>query len=402
VPAVRPQLPIVLGTLRDRLRRAGYTPEALQQLLKITWPDDIGALNHTPALERLHDDHGAAALLVTLFFLEAAQPYRRVAKVLARATCDALCRVGLLQRRGDVLTARLRIDPVGEQYLLGDRRFRSFDPAALRLGGRDPVYPPSSDSLMLRDAVAAPVATPAGAQVLDLCTGSGVQALQQAAAARSLIAVDINPRAVALARCNAQLNGVDHLDVRLGDGYAPVRGAQFDLIIANPPFVASPYAKAASYHAGGATGDSILRRIIAGFDRHLRPGARAFAISHVALRAGETLADIAAGWFRGFRGRALVLIVEVGSPVDLAAAQALFALDRGLAAYAAEVQRWLTYLRRHRIREVAAVIVVAEQRAPRGVEVVDAQSRVLPLPLTAPPARRITDWLGGTGSAARR
>jgi hypothetical protein len=112
------------------------------------------------------------------------------------------------------------------------------------------------------------------------------------------------------------------------------------------------------------------------------------------LRAGETLADVAAGWFRGFAGRALVLIVEIGSPVDLAAAQALFALDRGLAAYAAEIRRWLAYLHRHRIREVAAILVAAERREPRGVEVVDAQSRVLPLPLTAPPARRIADWLG--------
>ena len=138
--------------------------------------------------------------------------------------------------------------------------------------------------------------------------------------------------------------------------YAPVRGAQFDLITANPPFVASPYAQGPSYHAGGATGDRVLRRIIAGFGRHLRPGGRAFAVSHVTLRTDETLADIAADWFRGFPGRALVVIVEIGSPVDLAAAQALFALDRGLAAYAAEVQRWLAYLRRHRAREVAAIL----------------------------------------------
>jgi len=221
-----------------------------------------------------------------------------------------------------------------------------------------------------------------------------VQALQQAGAAQSLVATDINPRAVALARHNAQLNDIDGFDVRLGDGYAPVRGRSFDLIIANPPFVASPYATGPSYHAGGATGDRVLRRIIAGFDRHLRPGGRAFAISHVTLRAGETVADVAAGWFRGFTGRAVVCIVEVGSPVDLAAAQALFALERGLAAYAAEVQRWLAYLRRHRVHEVAAILVAAERRTPRALEVIDAQSRVLPLPLTAPPARRIAEWLG--------
>jgi methylase of polypeptide subunit release factors len=384
----------VLRQLSDHLRSAGYTPEALQRLLAITYPDDVGPLNHTPAIERLHDERSAVATLIKLFFLEAAQAYREVAKTLTRTGCDALLRAGVLQRRGDTLIARLRIDAVGEQYLLGDRRFRRYDRAALRLGGHDPVYPPSSDSLMLRDAVVAPAA----GRVLDLCTGSGVQALQHAAAARSLVAVDINPRAVALARCNAELNAIDTFDVRLGDAYAPVRNEQFDLIIANPPFVASPYAKGPSYHAGGATGDGILRRIIAGFGRHLRAGGRAFAISHVALRANETIADVAAGWFDNFTGRALVLIIEVGSPVDLAAAQSLFALDRGLAAYATEVRRWLAYLRRQRIREVAAVLVVAEQGERRGVDVIDAQPRVLPLPLTAPPPRRIAEWLSGRGA----
>jgi len=276
----------LLRRLGDRLRHVGYTPESLQRLLAIAYPDDIGPLNHTPALERLHGDRSPAATLIALFFLEAAQPYRRVAAVLTCASCDALCRAGLLQRRGDVLTARLRIDPVGNQYVLGDRRFRRFERAALRLGGDDPVYPPSSDSLMLHAAVVAPTVTPAGMRILDLCSGSGVQALQQAAGAESVIAVDINPRAVALARYNAQLNGVGNLDVRRGDAYAAVRGLQFDLIIANPPFVASPYAHGPSYHAGGARGDRVLRRIIAGFERHLRPGGRAFAISHVTLRAG--------------------------------------------------------------------------------------------------------------------
>jgi methylase of polypeptide subunit release factors len=385
----RDQLAVVLLRLREHLRDAGYTPDALQRCLRVTYPDDIGPLNHTPALERLHGDHSAAAALIKLFFLEASLPSRQVAAALPRASCEALCRAGLLRRRGDVLSARLRIDAVGDQYFLGDRRFQGCDRTALRLGGVDPVYPPSSDSLLLRTATA-----PVGVRMLDLCTGSGVQALQQAAAVPSIVAVDINPRAVALARCNARLNGVDHLDVRLGDAYAPVRGAQFDLITANPPFVVSPYVQGPAYHTGGARGDRVLRRIIGGLGRHLRPGGRAFAVSHVALRAGETVADIAAAWFRGFPGRALVAIVEVGSPVDLAAAQALFALDRGLAAYAAEVQRWLAYLRAHRVREVAAILVAAEHGPARGVDVIDAQPRVLPFPLAAPPAQRIAEWLG--------
>jgi carbamoyltransferase len=238
---------------------------------------------------------------------------------------------------------------------------------------------------------------PPGASVLDLCTGTGVQALQQADKADRIIAVDINPRAAAIARINAQLNGVPNVTVRVGDLYAPLRRGRlrerFDVIIANPPFVASPYAAAASYHSGGATGDRVLQRIVAGFDAHLSEGGRAFAITHLALRHGESVEAVSARWFKSFPGRAVILVLETGTAVDLAAAQSLFALERGLAAYGREVHRWVTYLRRHRIDRVTLLLMVAERDGHRALEVVDAQQRVLPIPLTRSPAERVREWL---------
>jgi carbamoyltransferase len=373
------------------LHEAGYTPDALQRLLRVTSLDDIGLLNHAAAGERVAGDRSAAAALVRLFFLETDEPGRNVAAVFSLRDRDELVARGLLRRRGKCWRARVRIDPVGGQYLVADRRFEAVDRGALRMPKGDPVYPPSSDSLMLRDAIILAGAVP---RVLDLCTGSGIQALQVAARAERVVAVDINPRAAALARFNARLNGIEKVDVRLGNLYAPIGTEQFDLVIANPPFVASPYARAPSYHSGGARGDRVLRRITAGLSAHLRPGGRAFAITHVALRAGEEIDAVAGGWFRSFPGRALVLVLETGTPVDLAAAQSLFALDRGLAAYGGEVQRWVRYLRRHRIDRVAALLVVAERGRRRGVQVIEAQPRVLSLPLSPPAAERIKSWLG--------
>lgn len=354
-------------------------------------PDDVGVLNHTPMLERLHGDRSSAATLIRLFSLEADEPRRDVARALSTRLCEHLCRAGLLQRRGDRLRAALRIDPIGNQYFLADRRFRAPVPGALRLHGRDPVYPPGADSLLLRDAVV----VPDGAAVLDLCTGSGVQALQRGATAARLVAVDVNPRAVALTRHNAALNGVDHLDVRLGDLFGPVRGERFDVIIANPPFVTSPYTTGPSYHAGGATGDRVVRRILAGLDRHLHPGGRAFAVTHLGVRRGHDVAEAAGAWFAGFPGRALVLTLETGTAVDLAAAQALFAVRRGTAAYAAEVRRWLAYLRAQRTDRIAVLLVAAERTGSPSVEVADGQQRVLPLPLSPAPDVRIRTWLDG-------
>jgi hypothetical protein len=158
--------------------------------------------------------------------------------------------------------------------------------------------------------------------------------------------------------------------------------------------VASPYTTAPSYHSGGPRGDRVLRRIIAGLGTHLHEGGRAFAITHAAVRAGEDVSAVAHDWFRNFPGRALVLVVETGTPVDLAAAQALFALARGLKGYAAEVQRWVRYLRRHRVARISALLIAAERGKQHGVEVVDAAPRVLPIPLTPAPAERIKTWLG--------
>jgi methylase of polypeptide subunit release factors len=398
------EIATVLQALRARLSAAGYTPETLKRSLGITYPDDIGLLNRTPALERLGSDRGAAGILMRLLFLEGAEPERHVAGALSRELYRDLLRCGLLQRSGDGVRAQLRIDAVDDQYFIADRRFRPGTTRAFGLPGRDPVYPPSSDSLILREAILAPAAR----CVLDLCTGSGVQALRLAHSAKThsakthsakthsakqIVAVDLNPRAAAMARLNAQLNGAANIEVRVGNLYAPVAGGQFDLIVANPPFVASPYASGPAYHSGGRVGDTVLRRIVSGWRTHLASGGRAFAIAHRALRAGEDIEAVAQGWFRNFPGRGLVLILERGTAVDLAAAQALFALRQGLAAYGREVTRWSHHLRRLRVCAVVVLLIVAEKTSLQHLEVIEAQPRVLPIPLTPSVADRVTGWL---------
>ncbi len=401
--AVSPSATSALALLRHRLQQAQYTQASLQQLLGIVHPDDVGILNRESAHLRLQDDASKLSTATQMFFLEVPVPRASANRLLSPAGVDHLTRVGLLHPRAGKVSARLRIEALGEQVFLADRRFRPADPTAFGLRAStsldktrrvttrkpmDPVYPPSSDSILLHEAV---VSAGSGS-VLDLCTGSGVQAVAQAAQAQQVVAIDINSRAVTVARCNAVLNGAANVEVRLGDLYATVNGQCFDTIIANPPFVSSPYAQGPSYHAGGPTGDMLLRRILQGFCKHLAPGGRGFAITHVGLRRGQKLETLGRRWMRGFSGRTLVLELESGSAVDLAAAQSLFAIERGVAAYAREVRRWLAYLRQHRIERIAAVLVVAEKTGTAALEVVDARPRVFPMPLAPPPAQRIAAW----------
>ena len=54
-----------------------------------------------------------------------------------------------------------------------------------------------------------------------------------------MVATDLNPRALDLARITFALNRTA-VDLRLGDLYQPVAGERFDLVTANPPYVMSP------------------------------------------------------------------------------------------------------------------------------------------------------------------
>jgi release factor glutamine methyltransferase len=72
--------------------------------------------------------------------------------------------------------------------------------------------------------------------VLDMGTGSGVNAILAASKAIDVVAVDINPHAVEAAWRNAELNGVaDRIQVGYSDVFGDVDGS-FDLIIFDPPF----------------------------------------------------------------------------------------------------------------------------------------------------------------------
>jgi release factor glutamine methyltransferase len=96
------------------------------------------------------------------------------------------------------------------------------------------VMPITPVSHLLGEAVLAEVRSTD--RVLDMGTGSGVNAILAAGTATSVLAVDINPHALAATRANAEGNGLaDRIEVRHSDVFSTVDGT-FDLIIFDPPF----------------------------------------------------------------------------------------------------------------------------------------------------------------------
>lgn len=98
------------------------------------------------------------------------------------------------------------------------------------------VYAPQEDSQLLID-VMEKTGLAVGNRVADLCTGSGVVAVNAALqGAASVSAFDICPKAVRCARTNALTAGVD-VDVHLGSWARAVEFRPFDLVTCNPPYI---------------------------------------------------------------------------------------------------------------------------------------------------------------------
>jgi methylase of polypeptide subunit release factors len=115
--------------------------------------------------------------------------------------------------------------------------------------------------------------------VLDLGCGTGILALLASRFADKVIGVDIDPQAVACARHNAVLNGVTNVRFLAGDGYMPVAGQQFDLIISNPPFYPVSEIAHAPVPLCVDPENPLLEALILGLSRHLKPGGQALFVT---------------------------------------------------------------------------------------------------------------------------
>ena len=119
-------------------------------------------------------------------------------------------------------------------------------------------------------------------RVLDLGCGWGVVGVVAARLAPQghVTLVDINARAVELARTNLAANGITNAEVHQSDGYEAVEGHEFDVIALNPPIRA---------------GLAVVHRLIAQGREHLAPGGRFYLVARTqqgALRLAKKMAEV--------------------------------------------------------------------------------------------------------------
>lgn len=156
-------------------------------------------------------------------------------------------------------------------YLLGRKEFYGLD-----LSVNPSVLVPRPETELLVDL--ALQGKPAS--VLDLGTGSGAVALaiKHEMAQCRVVAVEADLAALLTAKRNAAKFNLD-VDFRHGRWFEPVAGERFDLVVANPPYVAEgdPHLADLRYEprgalVSGADGLDAIREIASSVGAFLRPG----------------------------------------------------------------------------------------------------------------------------------
>lgn len=172
-------------------------------------------------------------------------------------------------------------------------------------------------------------------RILDLCTGSGciAAALAKNLPTSMVLAIDKSDKACAIAKKNmADLGLADRVTVACGDLFGPLESGivaqPFDLIVANPPYIATSVIESLDRSVkdyepiealdGGLDGLSLHRRILhKGVDRITAIG-RAFL--EIAFDQGPAALEMAAGiagWtdakiYKDYGGNDRVLTVKRG------------------------------------------------------------------------------------------
>ena len=199
---------------------------------------------------------------------------------------------GAAARFREVLDRRIEGMPMA--YITGEKEFWSMtlmvNPATLV---------PRPDTETLVEQALTRISRRTAMRIVDLGTGSGAVAL---AIARErplcqVVATDVSTDALAVASLNARELAIPNVEFVAGHWIEPIAGRTFDLVVSNPPYVASadPHLVAlrhepASALAAGPDGLDAIREIAATAMSVLEPGGD-LLIEHGADQA-YAVADI--------------------------------------------------------------------------------------------------------------
>lgn len=200
---------------------------------------------------------------------------------------------GLIANQREPVSAEqlAQIDTLAQRRIAGEpvarlRGTQEFFGLQFELGAETLVPRPETELLV--DLALAHLKTSQDPHVLDLGTGTGCIPIALLHEMKNLnaVAVDLSGAALAVAGLNATRHQVaDRLNLVEGSWFAPLKAEdQFDLVISNPPYIATPVIASLSPEVrvhdpalaldGGPDGLEAYRQILANVQRHLKPEGR--------------------------------------------------------------------------------------------------------------------------------
>ena len=330
------------------LREAGYTSPRIQERLG-TGDELLARSPELPSYLRRLGDADELAVLLRLLLLGVPVDRGRVEGHLGGTLREVLESTRFLVHDGDVVHGAARLVPHDELLIASDHA-AAAETHADHVPG---VHRPSV-------ALAHLTVRRGGERALDLCAGNGIQAILLAAHAEHVVATDVNERALAYTRLNAALNGVDNVETRAGSFFEPVADEQFDLVVANPPYVVSPET-AYLFRDGGMRGDGVSELVVRGIPQRLAPGAFASVLIAWALDPDDP-AERPRRWLEGSGCEAFLLHTSTDDPIETATLWNRDLADRP-EAYADALDRWLAYYRELGIERLGYACLVLRKRA---------------------------------------
>ena len=292
--------------LREFFLEAGYVEASLRKQ---------GYFNELPSsrlrnLPRLLDSTSEPSLLNTLlrwFWLGVPHNAARAAEFIPSWFTTLALSCGLMSQKGDDLIPEVMLFPA-EGFLVTSDHTTKID-------ANDPelvLWPNPTSRFLSRFTIRRP-----SRATLDLGTGNAIQALSCAAHSQHVVATDLNPRAVNFAEFTARLNGIDNIEPLHGDGFAPVTGRKFDLIVSNPPFFISPSGRYL-FCDNPLDLDQLCRRFVKDAPNYLEEGGYFQLLCEWAEVSGQTWQERIGEWLENNGCDAWVIMGHTQSPQEYA------------------------------------------------------------------------------------
>ncbi len=341
------------GRLRDLLQRVGYMDSGVLDSIGLSDLQVMKGNDHPLLLERTSTG-SPLHILVRLFLMEMVVEKSILEKAIKPMTLVSWQQAGLIHCRGDEVVAAVKLLPFQNLVIAFD--LTSIMQTPLR---ENYVMGIGSSTITLSNLTIRRQSR----RTLDLGAGCGVHAFLASPHSDHTVAVDINLRAVQLAKFNAKLNALSNIECLQGDFFQPVAGQQFDLVVSNPPFVISPETRFI-YRDGGMEADSVTRRIVREVPKILHEGGFCQILCNWAELGGQDWHERLKSWFEGTGCDAWVMRSESLTAATYASTWIKHTefFDQETE-FAKRFEKWMAYYKKLGIESVGAGLITMRKAA---------------------------------------